>query len=1068
MQNHQRLISFWRPFLKTVALQTVLVASASPLAFAHRGIAPPTLNHNRVLEQTITGKVVSSEDGLPVIGVNVVEKGTTNGTVTDAEGKYSLTVSSDKAVLLFSFIGFLTEETAVGNRTTLDVKLVADVKTLSEVVVVGYGVQKKSVVTGAISSVKAADMENMAITRVDQALQGRASGLTIAATSGQPGSNASILVRGVTSLGGDKSNPLWVVDGVVIDAGGIGYLNQSDIESIEVLKDASSQAIYGARAAAGVILVTTKKGKAGTMRVNYSGYYGTSAPARKLDLLDATQYATLRNEAFAAAAYPNNPPLPFADPQSLGKGTDWQAQVFNSSARRQNHEISISGGSEKSTFYASFGYLEQQGIVATAISNFARYNLRLNSEHKVASWLKIGQNLGYSKDKTVGLGNTNSEFGGPLSSAITLDPITPVVVTDPAVAGSGQYVLPGIRRDANGNPYGLSSEVKQEINNPLAYISTRLGNYGWADNVVGNVYAEVEPIKGLKFRSSLGTKFAYYGSESFTPISYLSSSSITTRTSFNRDMNQQFYWNLENTVSYNKIVGDHDFAVLLGQGAYQDGGTKKLNVTFQDMPADNFEDASFNYKSLKDARLSDASEDQFHTVSSVFARLNYNYKEKYLLTGVIRRDGSSHFGSNKRYGIFPSFSMGWVVSKESFWPTNNVVDFLKLRGGYGVVGNDYIDNFAFLSTIGSGRNYTFGTSGNSSVGNSPNAPANPDLKWEETHQTNFGFDATLFRNFNLTVEWFNKTTKDLLQNPYIPLFVGAVGRPAANVGNMENTGVELELGYQKKVGDVNFSVKGNTSFIQNKITFLGNGVQFREDENFQNLNGSITRTVVGQPYASFYGYKTLGIFQTQEEVNNYRDKDGKMIQPNAKPGDFRWFDKDGDGQITQADRDFLGKSNPTVSYGFTFNVAYKGFDLVFFGQGAAGNKIFQGLRRLDIAAANWQTAALNRWTGPGTSDTYPRLVEGDPNKNFINPSDFYLQKGDYFRIKTLQLGYTLPTALLQKMHMQKIRIYVMSENLATFTKYTGYDPEIGGNVLGVDRGRYPQARSFMVGLNVGF
>ncbi len=449
---------------------------------------------------TVTGKVTAKSDGGPLVGVSVLVQGTTTGATSDASGNYRVNVTGPDAVLIFTQVGMKRQTQSVGNRTQIDVVLEEDAGNLEEVVVVGYGAQKKSVVTGAISSVKASDLATMPITRVDEALQGRASGLTITQSSGQPGANSSVRVRGLTTL--NNNDPLWVIDGVVVDNGGIGYLNQSDIESIEVLKDAASQAIYGARAAAGVILVTTKKGKAGSIQVSYNGFYGVSSPAKKLNLLNATQYATIRNESLVNAG---RQPL-FANPQSLGQGTDWQSVIFNNSARRQNHELSISGGGEKSTFYLSLGYIDQEGIVATPISEYKRLNLRLNSTHKLAKWLTFGQNLGYAREKNVGLGNTNSEFGGPLSSAINLDPLTPTVVTDPAEAAA--YTNVGIRRDANGNPYGISRYVAQEITNPLAYMQTRLGNNGWSDNIVGNAYLEAEPIKGLKLRSTLGAKLA--------------------------------------------------------------------------------------------------------------------------------------------------------------------------------------------------------------------------------------------------------------------------------------------------------------------------------------------------------------------------------------------------------------------------------------------------------------------------------------------------------------------------------------------------------------------------------
>ncbi|MET7259336.1 SusC/RagA family TonB-linked outer membrane protein [Dyadobacter fermentans] len=1021
------------------------------------GLVQNALAQSRVIK----GKVSVKTKGEELVGATVVVEGTNYATITDATGNYSIEVQPN-SVLVASFIGMITQKVPVGNQSEINFELEESIDNLNEVVVVGYGAQKKSVVTGAISSVKASDLQSMPINRLEEALQGRTSGLTIASNSGQPGSAATVRVRGVTTL--NNNDPLYVVDGVVVDNGGIGYLNQSDIESIEVLKDAASQAIYGARAAAGVILVTTKKGKAGGIRVNYNGYIGVQAPARKLDLLDATQYATIRNEAAVNAGQP----APYANPAAFGKGTDWQSLIFNNSAKRQNHELSISGGSDKSTFYLSLGYLNQEGIVATDISKYKRTSIRLNSEHKLAKWLTFGQNLGYAHDKSVGLGNTNSEFGGPLSSAINLDPITPAVITDPAVANAAPYTNKGIRRDANGNPYGISQAVGQEMSNPLAYIQTRLGNYSWSDNVVGNAYLMAEPIKGLQLKSTIGSKLAFWGNESFTPISWLNAASVNSQTSFNRTNNRRFDYNLENTISYTRGFGLHNVNVLVGQGAYLDNNTRMTSVTFFNVPADNFDDASLNFKVPADQRNSDGSEGAKHTVSSLFARLNYDFDEKYLVQALVRRDGSSRFGSNHKYGIFPSFSLGWVLSREAFFPTNNAVNFLKFRGGYGVVGNDGIGDFAYLSTIGSGRNYTIGTSGSYIIGYSPNAPANPDLKWEQTSQTNIGFDATIFNNVNVTFEWFKKATKDILQNPRIPGYVGAISNPAANIADMKNTGVELELGFRKRLGQVDFSVNGNVSYIKNEVTNLGNGVQYLSGgASFQGAP-PITRTQVGQPIGSFFGYVNQGIFQTQEEVDSHVSAEGKKIQPNAKPGDFKWADLNGDGVITETDRTFIGNPTPKWNYGLTLNAAYKGFDIVVFGQGVAGNQIFQGLRRLDIANANWQTDALDRWTGPGTSTTFPRIVNGDPNKNFQNPSSFYLEKGDFFRLKTLQIGYSLPTSIISKVAMKKARVYVMSQNLFTLTKYTGYDPEIGGSVLSIDKGIYPQARSFMVGLNIGF
>ncbi|WP_422354012.1 SusC/RagA family TonB-linked outer membrane protein [Roseivirga pacifica] len=1013
--------------------------------------------------RSVTGKVLDAETSEPLPAVSIRIKNTSAGDISDADGSFMLNASPTDT-LVFSFVGYVTKEYVLGSRTDLQVFLEPDVAVLDEVVVVGYGVQKKKVVTGAISSVSSEDLETLPINNVGQALQGRTSGVTIATNSGQPGSGATIRVRGITTL--NNNDPLWVVDGVVVDNGGIGYLNQSDIESIEVLKDAASQAIYGARAAAGVILVTTKSGKRGSMSVNYNGYFGTSAPARKLDLLNAEQYATLRNESSLAAG--NG--VIFENPAALGEGTDWQDVIFNDNARRQSHEVSVSGGNDVSTFYLSFGYLQQEGIVATDISEYERYNVRINSTHKLAPWLTFGENLGYSKDRSVGLGNTNSEFGGPLSSAINLDPITPIYETDPNRLSQYPFSVDsvGAVKSPDGRFYGISQYVGNEMSNPLAYIQTRLGNYGSADNIVGNAFLEAEPIEGLKLRTTIGTKLAFWGDEWFNPVYYLNASTYTNQTAFNRGTNQRMDWNLENTISYTKMFGKHNVSVLLGQGAYRDNFSKGVNLTVYDIPVDNFDDASLNFNVPVESTNPGGYESAEHKVSSLFARVNYNFDEKYMFSGVIRRDGSSRFGANNKYGVFPSFSAGWVVSGEEFWPENNVINFLKLRGSYGVVGNDNIGDFAYISTIGGGRNYTFGND-QFTIGYSPDAPANPALKWEETAQTNIGFEANVFEDFRVTFEYYNKVTSGILQNPRIPGYVGAIGNPAANVGDVKNDGFEFELGYQKEIGDFQFGVNGNVSYLKNEVTFLGDGVEYLDGGvGFQASSAPITRTAVGQPINAFYGYKILGIFQNAADVQAHTSTDGTVIQPNAQPGDFIWADLDDDGQINEQDRDFIGSPIPDWSYGITLKANYKAWDFTLFAQGVAGNEIFQGLRRLDLSNANYQNAALGRWTGEGTSNTYPRLSDNDPNQNFSRPSSFYLEDGDYFRIKNLQVGYTLPNSVSSKVGMKQARVYVMAENLVTFTKYTGYDPEIGGGVMSIDRGIYPQARSFMLGVNVTF
>lgn len=1017
----------------------------------------------------VSGKVTSITTGEPLNRATVVIKGTNTGTTTDENGNFSITVPQRGTVLQITYAGLDMQEVTVEGATLLSIALAGNANSLDEVVVVGYGTQRKSVVTGAISSVRAKDLENVPNGRIEQALQGRVSGVTILQNSGQPGSGSTIRVRGITTF--NNNNPLWVVDGVVVDAGGIGYLNQSDIESIEVLKDAASAAIYGTRAATGVILVTTKKGRSGKPVVSYNGFYGISAPAKMLSLLNATEYALLRNESSVAAGKD----IVFNDVSSLGVGTDWQNAIFNNSAQRYLHEVSLSGGNERSTFYVSAGIQDQQGIVATDISNYRKINIRLNSTHKISNVFTFGQTLGYTNQKAMGLGSTNSEFGGPLSSAINLDPITPLVVTDVALQpNANEYTstnnAPKLIRDANGNPYGISSYVGQEMTNPLAYIQTRLGGYGWSDDIVGNAYLEAVPIKGLRLRSTVGIKKAFYGNIGYTPLYYLSSTVSTINNSYNKGENKSFNWNVENTADYNRKFGNHDVTLLVGQGTYVENIGGNVGLTIRNLPITNYRDASFGFDVGLPNRDGYAGDFIQHKIISLFSRLNYSYLDKYLFTGIVRRDGSTRFGSNNKFGVFPSFSAGWNISKENFWSTNNVVRALKLRGGYGVVGNDASADFQYLSRVVGGYNYSIGNSGVVTTGYAPETLDNPDLAWEETRSSDVGIDAQLFDALNLTVNLFDKKTKGILRPVQIPGYVGVSANPTGNVADMKNTGVEVELGYRNRIGDLNFSVNANGSYLKNTVTYVAADTNFiGGGAGFQSM-GTVTRTQVGEAVNSFWGYKTLGIFQNEAEIQAHINKNGARIQPEARPGDLIWADLDGDGQITDGDLDktFLGSPIPKYTFGFTINMDFKGFDFTMFAQGVAGNKIFQGLRRLDILTSNYSTKALSRWTGEGTSNDFPRLTDTDPNRNFSRMSDLYLEKGDYLRLKVLQLGYTIPNSIFNNLGISRLRVYVTAENLLTLTNYSGYDPEIGGGIFGIDRGQYPQARSFIGGLQLSF
>jgi len=1033
----------------------------------------------RAQDRIVTGVVKDQQTSEVLPGVNVAVKGTAEGTITDANGEYKIAVGSDDATLVFSTIGYAKQETPVGQRAKVDIGLATDITSLEEVVVVGYGEQKKSNITGAISSVKATDFQDMPNTRVEDAMKGRTSGITITAASGQPGSGSSIQIRGVTSIG--NSDPLFVVDGVVV-TGGIDYLNPGDIESIEVLKDAASAAIYGTKAAAGVILVTTKKGKAGTVHVNVNSYFGSQQPAHKLALTNATEYATLRNESVLGGG---GTALPFANPSQYGKGTDWQGQIFDNSAYIQNSDLNISGGTDKSTYYAGVGYFKQDGIVAPSISNYNRYSLRLNSTHKVTKWFTFGENFSATYTRNSGV-DANNYYGGVLGSAINIDPITPVTNPlldnpDPLPYQPGTTANPfyGNRnifiRDGAGNPYSIPYYVGQEVVNPTALIKRNTGNgFSWADKIVANVYLEIEPIKGLKLRSSIGGDYSYWGSDSFTPLYYLSpnNNNTTGNQSLYRGINKQLNWTFTNTATYTKSIDGHNFNATIGTEARDLGYGRYLGVTYQfkGAPYHSLKDASFNNVNEKTLPSYDGngSEYQPYRIASYFARLNYDYQSKYLLTAIVRRDGSTRFGANKQWGVFPSVSVGWVPSLESFWPQNNVVDVLKIRAGYGTNGSDNnLGPFFYTSTITNvGAPYPIG--GNITQGYAPGAPANPNLHWEQTTQSNIAIDATLLSNLTVSVDYFQKNTTGMLMPVSVPLYLGATSNPYDNIANMKNHGVEVNLGYKKQVGEVGLNFIGNFTYVRNNITKLDGVHQFLTYGSAIASSAEISRKAIGQPVNAFYGYKREGIFQTQQEINSYVNSEGNPIQPDAKPGDVKWKDISGDGQISLADRQYLGDPTPHYIFGFTATANYRNFDFKVFAQGVAGNKIYNALRRLDITTANYPKAALNRWTGPGTSNSYPRLSDNDPNGNFTNPSDLHLESGAFLRLKTIQLGYNFPKSMLNKVAFQNARLYVSVNNIYTFTKYTGYDPEIGGDLFGQDHGVYPQARSYMVGFNLTF
>lgn len=1006
-------------------------------------------------QHTVTGKVIDETD-LELIGVTIyVKEDPSSGTITDIDGTYSISLQNSEATLVFSYTGYETQEIPVGARKVIDLKMNNDIANLDEIVVTGYGVQKKALVTGAIAKVNGEDLKNLPVQRIEQSLQGRTSGVRVTTSSGQPGAGATVRVRGTTTIG--DSNPLYVVDGVPIE-GGIDFLNQNDIESIEVLKDAASAGIYGARSANGVILVTTKTGKSNSLAVNYNGYYGIQNPWRKLRLLNATEYATIRNESRAAAGLP----IEFADPQSLGEGTDWQDAVFNEDAPIQSHDFSVSAGSENSTFFLSFGLFDQEGIVAPDDSQYRRYTVRMNSRHEVGKKFVVGNTLSYTRINASGV-TVNSEFGSPLGRAINIDPITPLYETDPDALNSAPYLGRPVVRDSTG-VFGISELVTQEIVNPVADLAVREG-FGFSDKVVGTVYGELELIEGLKYRSNFGFDLANFGGENFTPIFFLNSSTENVATIFSRTKARGAAWNWDNTVSYTKSFNGHKLTGLVGTTAFQNSGNSDTG-TLRNTPANDLESASAAFFVENPADQTYNGFEYEDKLISYFGRFNYNYQEKYLLALVYRVDGSSKFLATNRFATFPSVSAGWVISEESFFRNNPYVNFLKFRGSWGINGNNRIDNNAFLATVSGGQSYPFGIDDDLVDGVTTDRAANPNLKWEETHQTNFGFDAKIFKKFAVTLDLFIKKTEDMLLEDPFPDFAGSRG-PIANVGTLENKGVELELGYGNTFGEVSVDVSGNITYVENEVTFLSNGLDFLPGQRFGPQGLEITRITPGLPIGYLFGFETDGLFQNQAEVDAYVNEEGEPLLPDAAPGDIRFVDRNGDGVVDDDDRGIIGDPTPTWTYGVTLNVNYKGFDLLMFGQGVFGNDIFNATRRFDLPTSNYPGFALSRWTGEGTSNDFPRVVDGDPNTNFSRSSDFYVENGAFFRIKTLQLGYTIPNDVLQKVGLNRARVYVSGNNLLTFTQYEGFDPEIGAGG-GVDRGLYPQARFFLVGLSAGF
>lgn len=1006
----------------------------------------------------ISGKVTDENgEGLP--GASVLVKGTSTGTTTGLDGTYKISVE-EQSVLTISFVGYKTQEIAVtGGQTVIDLQMTPDAEQLEEVVVVGYGTQQRKEITGAVSSVSGDEISRTNSASLDQALQGKAAGVFVTSNSGQPGGGVSVRVRGFGGI--NNSEPLYVIDGVPMQgnalndsSNGLASINYNDIESIEVLKDAASGAIYGARGANGVVLITTKSGKEGRAKINYSTYFGTQSVIQTVDVLNATQYAQ-RYNATQLAADPSAT-VKFTDPISLGTGTNWVDELLVD-APMQEHQLSMSGGTSKTDYYMSLNYFDQKGIIRT--SDFKRYSFRLNTNNQLNSRLKVGNTLLISRTSSTGVPLSRGDEGGVFSNALIYSPTIPVRNVDGSFAGPPDGDFP-----PRPNPVGVLENREGSSNTMRALAS---------------LYGEVKIFDGLKFRTNLSVDYSTGRDFNFSPVVTYGTLAITNST-VSQSSGEGRTWIWENILSYEKDFKDHSISVLAGYSA-QEGDFENLSAqaSYTDNEIKVVSNNGINVPILNGYTVRSS-------LISQFGRVNYNYKDRYLLTANIRRDGSSKFGGNNRYGLFPSFSLGWRITEEGFFPKNDVVSDVKLRGGYGEVGFNAIRDFVFLTQVQGGQNYPFGgVNGTVSNGSSLAGIANPDVQWETVVQSNIGLDIGFFEGkLNLSVDYFKKERTDMLLEVPVSSLSGFTNSSFApelatvfrNVGSLENTGLELFLSYKKKTGDFTYDVSANLTTYNNNVNDIG-----PSDEIFGLGYRSIptTRTAVGQPVGTFYGYVVEGIFQNQDEVNTANLLDGETDTfyqlAGTAPGDFKYKDINGDNVITDEDRTDIGSPIPDLTYGLNAAFGYKNFDLSISFQGVYGNEIFNVNRSLQEAsgksASNKTVATLNSWNGEGTSNTIPRAIATDPNQN-SRLSSAYIEDGSYLRLKNLQIGYNMPQDLINGA-ISSLRVYVGARNLLTFTDYSGFDPEIGnagGSNLsaGVDNDVFPQARTFLVGLNVSF
>ena len=1023
---------------------------------------------------TVKGTVTQASDGEPLAGVSIVVKGTSQGVTTDFDGNYTITVE-EGTTLVFSYVGCQTREIKA-TQSHMDVDLLDNAEVLDEVVVVGYGVQKKKLVTGATAQIKGEEIAKLNTTSPLQAMQGQLPGVNISSSSGQPGSGMKVTIRGLGTIG--NASPLYLIDGI---GGDISTLNPNDIESIDVLKDAASAAIYGAQAANGVVLITTKQGKEGRTKVTFDGYFGWQSAPRKMPMLNSREYMTIMDEqalnsgleAWNWGAMNNVGRINEAG-EMVYNDTDWVGSMFHDNAKTQSYNIGVSGGSATSTFTLSLGYINQEGIAGgPKVSNYSRYNFRINSDHKAfGGLLTVGEQASFIYKKNVGIGVGN-QYNNSLRGAFGVAPLIPIYNED----GEYNCTRGGDWTPTAGNPYG----AMMLLNN----------NHNVDATFSGNVYAQVEPIKNLRVRTVFGVVYGTSHNRDFTPIYDFSEYSYNEHTRVSQGSSNGLTMTWTNTASYDFAVKDHQFNVLIGMessrysGSWLNGGNRDLKEGF-----DTWQYAWINNGTAATTAdglsVGGAPNDDSRTVS-YFGRLGWNWKEKYMINVTVRRDGSSRFAKGHRFGTFPSVSAGWNISNEEFMEsTKSWLDFLKLRVSWGRVGNQNIDNYQYLAPITtSNTHYFFGEylgpegqygSYDSTLaanwGAYPSRLANWDVTWETSEQTNIGLDARfLGSRLGLNFDYYIKNTKDWLVQAPILATVGA-GAPYINGGSVKNTGVEFNLTWNDIIGrDFSYSVGVNGAWNKNKVGYIPteDGLIHGATNMLYNNSGEFYRAQQDYAIGYFWGLKTAGIFQNQQEITDWIAAGNGVLQSDVKPGDVKFVDLDHNGVIDDADKTDLGNGIPKFTYGINLNFYWRNFDLGIVGTGVAGNKIVQSYRNFDDMYANYTTAILDRWTGEGTSNRVPRVT--NQNINYNQFSDLFIQDGDFFRISSLTFGYNFAPLMNQKWCSQ-CRLYFQAQNLVTFTKYDGMDPEIGYGtsdwVSGIDVGFYPRSRTYLIGLNLAF